>query len=309
MPHLETLCRCPISGAADLEPLPGFERHHLVRSRTSGLVFCNVVPSQTELLTAYSAYQRSTPPPPLSRLRFYELLRTLEAHRLGGEIIDIGCGSGHFLEAAAELGWKVSGTEFSTEAVAECKRKGIEVFPGSASAEVIGHGRYDVVTCMEVIEHLQDPLREVRKAFDLLRPGGIFYFTTPNFDCLERFILGDRYDIICFPEHLCYFTPKTVDFMLTKAGFSAVSLYTQGFSLSRIASSIRNPGGAPNSPPPKADEAERRATHRERSIDEGIRRAIANSRILECGKGAVNSFLDAFGIGSSLRGVYLKPKS
>ena len=156
----------------------------------------------------YATYTRDNSISSITVSRYEELLEKFEPYRKLNRILDIGCGDGHFLAVAKRKGWEVFGTEYTDEAVAVSRAKGIEVHQGAIQdypAE-----QFDVITSFEVLEHINDGREHVRKINSLLRDGGLFYFTTPNFNSFSRKWLGGKWNVIEYPEHLTYYTVKTV---------------------------------------------------------------------------------------------------
>ena len=105
----------------------------------------------------------------------------------GKEVLDVGCGGGILAEAMARSGARVKGVDLAEKPlkVAELHRleSGVAVEYEAASAEELAvrePGRYDVVTCMEVLEHVPDPSSTVRACAALARPGGRLFFATIN---------------------------------------------------------------------------------------------------------------------------------
>ncbi len=197
-----------------------------------------------------------------------------------------------FLVEAKNRGWDVHGTEYTDEAIAVCKRKGITMKQGKLSKDWFPEGHFDIVTSFEVIEHINNPREETANINHILREGGLFYFTTPNFNAIERYVLKEKYNVIEYPEHLCYYTKKTINYLLKNAGFRKLRLLTTGFSISRLKVSMGN------------------AASNERSInnstDERIRASFETNRLKKFVKKTINSALNIFGVGSSLKGWYLK---
>jgi 2-polyprenyl-6-hydroxyphenyl methylase/3-demethylubiquinone-9 3-methyltransferase len=110
-----------------------------------------------------------------------------KARLAGKAVLDVGCGGGILAEAMARTGARVKGIDLAERPlkVAELHRleSGVAVEYEAASAEDLATrepGRYDVVTCMEVLEHVPDPSSTVRACAALARPGGQLFFATIN---------------------------------------------------------------------------------------------------------------------------------
>jgi len=105
----------------------------------------------------------------------------------GCKAVDIGCGGGILAESMAAAGAAVTGIDMAEGplAVARLHRleSGIEVDYRESTAEALAEaepGAYDVVTCLEMLEHVPDPSQVVRSCAELVRPGGHIFFSTIN---------------------------------------------------------------------------------------------------------------------------------
>ena len=105
----------------------------------------------------------------------------------GKRVVDVGCGGGILAEAMAGKGAKVTGIDLADKPLKVAMLHGLEV--GSTvdyrlvSAEDLAAqspGAFDVVTCMEMLEHVPDPASTVRACATLARPGGMVFFSTIN---------------------------------------------------------------------------------------------------------------------------------
>ena len=109
------------------------------------------------------------------------------ANLAGKQALDIGCGGGLLTEAMARLGASVAGIDLSEKAlrVAELHRieSGVQIHYELLSAEEFAEshpGAFDVVTCMELLEHVPEPSSTVAACAQLARPGGQIFFSTIN---------------------------------------------------------------------------------------------------------------------------------
>ncbi len=105
----------------------------------------------------------------------------------GKSVIDVGCGGGLLSEAMAQRGATVTGIDMGEAPLAVARlhqqESGVEVNYERATAEqhaALNPQRYDVVTCLELLEHVPDPASTVRACRDLVRPGGAVFFSTIN---------------------------------------------------------------------------------------------------------------------------------
>lgn len=105
----------------------------------------------------------------------------------GKKVIDVGCGGGILAESIAKKGASVTGIDLSEKAlkVADLHglESGIQVHYEKIAAEEIAlrdAGRFDVVTCMEMLEHVPNPASIIQACADLAKPGGKIFFSTLN---------------------------------------------------------------------------------------------------------------------------------
>jgi len=98
------------------------------------------------------------------------------------EVIDLGCGAGHFLDAARTEGLSTHGLDLNPDAVAECCERGHDVQCCTAEAYAADHPgrRFALVTAFEVMEHVPDPRTFFRDTAALVAPGGFLALAVPN---------------------------------------------------------------------------------------------------------------------------------
>ncbi len=105
----------------------------------------------------------------------------------GKRVLDVGCGGGILAEAIAKKGANVKGIDLSEKAlkvaVLHSLESGVQVNYELIAAEALAAreaGQYDVVTCMEMLEHVPDPSAIVQACATLVKPGGRLFFSTLN---------------------------------------------------------------------------------------------------------------------------------
>lgn len=287
MPAYHT--HCLLCESDKLVELNRFKDKHLVRCNACHFVFSKKIPGAAELAAHYDAYPRGTNISSITVKRYRELLEKFAQVKKTGNILDIGCGDGHFLEVAKEQGWNVFGTEYTGEAIQVCSSKGITMRKGKLNAGDFDGIQFDIITSFEVIEHINNPQEEIAHITKLLRTGGWFYFTTPNFNSLSRYLLGNNWNVIDYPEHLSYYTKKTVRNLLVQHNLQPVFLRTSGFDIDRFRKGI--------STNEKKDSRNSTETMREKAEKK------TGYKLL---KYALNFFLNASGTGDSLKGLFQK---
>lgn len=164
----------------------------------------------------------------------YAFTLQLMARQLGskGRLLEIGCGAGFFLKAAERNGWDAWGLELSEAGAAfATERLGLRVVREQAERASFDEGSFDVVAMFDVIEHLLDPMAVLRSTHRLLRPNGVLLISTPNLDALSRLAMGAGWAVLSPSEHLYYFTERTLQAVLERAGFCRVGFVRENPSL------------------------------------------------------------------------------
>jgi 2-polyprenyl-6-hydroxyphenyl methylase / 3-demethylubiquinone-9 3-methyltransferase len=114
----------------------------------------------------------------------------------GARLLDVGCGGGLLSEALRAAGAQVTGIDLAPGMIEVARlhaaHAGLEIDYRTASAEELhasGGGRFDVITCMEMLEHVSEPQRTVLTLAQQLRPGGALFISTLNRN-LRSFLLA-----------------------------------------------------------------------------------------------------------------------
>lgn len=135
-------------------------------------------------------------------------LMIIKNYKSRGTFFDIGCARGLLLDEARLVGFDTYGIELSHENVKICVDNNHHVIHGYlenilSSAPADG---FDVITCLDVIEHVEDPISFLLTASSMLKEDGIMVVTTPNYSGIVASMLKNRDPYMTPPEHLNYFT-------------------------------------------------------------------------------------------------------
>ncbi len=284
------LSKCIICDSAHLKVMPAYSLAFLVKCQDCGIVFGKKHPSTEELTAHYTNYPRYQSLSPITEKRYNELLDRFESLRKNNNIIDLGCSNGLFLECAKKRGWNVYGTEYAQESIDYCAKKDIKVFKSDDLPEEFYKLQFDVITSFEVIEHINNPNTEMTFIRKILRSGGAFYVTTPNFNSISRLLLKEKWNVIEYPEHLTYYTARTLTNLMKKYEFKKEFCVTTGVSLLRFNQSRG------------IDEVNRTLLN---NTDEVLRTNIEKNMLLRGVKGLINFFLNGLKIGDAMKGLYI----
>ena len=167
---------------------------------------------------------------------FREGLKVIESYKASGRLLDVGCAMGVFLAMAKEKGWDVFGVDVSVYGTGFAKEKfGINCFAGRLRDAHLPDRHFDAITLWDVIEHFEDPLKELNEIRRILSDDGIIIFNTPNVESLMRsftdWIYKGSFGFIKYPVkklyhefHLYYFSSETLVMLLNMAGFEIIEM-------------------------------------------------------------------------------------
>ena len=239
---MELLKNCPVCGSSKFDPfiygrdyfLTG-ESFNIVKCHDCGFRFTNPRPKAEDLGKYYESSDYISHSD--SRKGFfasmYQMVRTYTLSRklalIGkfqqkGEILDIGCSTGQFLNYMAEHGWKATGIEpdekTRTRAISEY---GLKVYP-EEQLMILQKSSFDVITMWHVLEHVSDLDARMKQLKYLLKPTGTLIIAVPNcnsFDAKKYGTFWAGYDL---PRHLYHFTQKDIKLLLENHGFTIVNI-------------------------------------------------------------------------------------
>lgn len=237
---METVTQCPVCGDSSSSPFLVC-KDHLVSHRNFFIVKCNACsfrftnprPDEGEISTYYNSKQYISHNDSSNGIigtvyrlvRGYALQSKLKLiNRLNGgagRVLDVGCGTGAFLETCKASGWNIAGIEPDpTARAATMKRLQIDVPPSLdrlSRAEL-----FDVITLWHVLEHVHNLDQTVRQLKKLLSEEGALLIAVPNSDSYDATYFKENWAAYDIPRHLYHFTPSTIESIFRKHGFRLV---------------------------------------------------------------------------------------
>jgi len=210
----------------------------ILRCPSCTLVFADAYLSASELEHLYQReyffgdeYLNYQEDKPYLQRNFRARLKTLRQFSSGGNLFEIGCAYGYFLELAART-WQAEGCDISAGACQDARSRGLKATAGDFLSQPLKEGHYDVVALWDTIEHLARPDLYVEKASRLLKPGGVLCATTGDIDSLIARSRGQRWRLIHPPTHLYYFSRRTIRKLFEQYGLETVHFQHVGYSRS-----------------------------------------------------------------------------
>ena len=140
----------------------------------------------------------------------------------GGDILDVGCGSGFFLRALDQSKWNCFGVETGELAARAASRALGEghVFAGTLIESACADAAFDVVTFWSALEHTNEPRANLIEARRILKPGGSLIVQVPNTASYQAKIFSGDWFSLDAPRHRYHFTLETINALLSDTGFS-----------------------------------------------------------------------------------------
>lgn len=146
------------------------------------------------------------------------LLNSLHPNK--GSLLDVGCGTGLFLDTCKKGGWTIKGIEpdINARSLAE-SRINNSIDP---TLDSVVDRQFDVITMWHVLEHVPNLSNTMGKLYDRLKPSGTLLLALPNSNSLDAKHYGRYWAAYDLPRHLSHFTPTTVKELVNRNGFNCM---------------------------------------------------------------------------------------
>jgi len=152
------------------------------------------------------------------RHEFRRIVAALRRHVSGGQLIELGCAYGYFLDEAS-VAFDVCGVDISDHARQVCAARGHQVAPAATPAFLAEHGPFDAAVMLDVLEHMPDPAAVLDDLHRAMKPGAQLMITTGDHGAVLSRVMGRRWRLMTPPQHLWFFSPRTVSALLARHGF------------------------------------------------------------------------------------------
>jgi 2-polyprenyl-3-methyl-5-hydroxy-6-metoxy-1,4-benzoquinol methylase len=146
-----------------------------------------------------------------------------------GSILDIGCGTGAFLNTMKEAGWKITGLEPDETAIKKAKAL-YQIHPQSPSELFnLSDQQFDAITMWHVLEHvhqLNEYLFQLRK---ILKDNGTLFIAVPNYTSFDAQFYKETWAAYDVPRHLYHFSPKSIEMLVKRYGMKIKTMKPMWF--------------------------------------------------------------------------------
>jgi SAM-dependent methyltransferase len=285
---------CPACHGPDTEPAGEKYGHRLHRCSACRALFVHPLPSVEDASRVYvDAYAEPAPVPEVVVRSLRALVDGAASFRREGRWLDVGFGDGALLDVIASRGWTGFGTEVARPSLERAAARGFTVGDDLESPSFPAGG-FDVVSMVEVVEHVPAVEPFLAGAFRLLRPGGMLYVSTPNVRSLNARVLGPDWTVVSPPDHLVLFSAGALRRRLARAGFEVRRVRREGLNPSELRARLRSSG------PPPAD------YHRQDAAI-ALAESLSRSPLRRAARRAANAVLSATGLGDTLKVWAVRP--
>lgn len=157
------------------------------------------------------------------------LQRLRELMPASTSLLDVGAANGMLVDLAGRAGLRSVGVEPSESLAAAARMRGLDVRTGTLPMKALESEKFDLVACVDVIEHVAEPLALLHACRTQLNPNGKLLIVTPDAASFAARILGKRWWHLRL-AHVGYFTPSTLAYALNLAGFEVELQWRPGWS-------------------------------------------------------------------------------
>lgn len=226
---------CPFCSSTDA--LEYRKSADIVKCRNCNTVYLRTRMTQEKMRDFYQAFADENTymklPKDMGELKNSSLRREwfmeeiLEMVKFRGDMLDVGCGWGAFLDYARSKGFYPRGVELTARCVDFANKElNIPVTSHQLIETEFDYNSFALVTMNHVLEHIPEPKQTLHYIYKILKPEGMFCGIVPNIESVSSTAFEDRWDWIDAKYHYVHYSPDTLRMQLEKAGFVVEKMYT-----------------------------------------------------------------------------------
>ncbi|MEP7377778.1 MAG: class I SAM-dependent methyltransferase [Chitinophagaceae bacterium] len=160
-----------------------------------------------------------------------------------GELLDIGSGTGTFLQEMKQHGWETTGLEPDTDARTVAKKLYDIDLVDTAQLYQFPADHFDAITLWHVLEHVHDLPGYVQQIKTILHPKGKLFIAVPNYTALDAVVYKEYWAAYDVPRHLYHFSPRSMELLMEKHGLKVLQykpMWYDSFYVSLLSSKYKN---------------------------------------------------------------------
>jgi len=247
---LETFASCPLCESDPSRVLFTHKKFgKFIKCSHCNLVYVRERPTPSWIKMRESEPYRSVPIPDVLINRaidltpdFQSILKRLKQYQNHGKLLEVGSFTGHFLNLSKEAGYDVAGVEPDSISADFAHRTfGLNICRSIVQDSPFKDKTFDIIVMIDVLEHLNEPVRGLLELHRLLRDAGVIVIEVPIIDTVFFNLLG-KYHRHIIMDHILLFSQTALYNILDKCGFYPIhsELYGRRVRLGRIAWNFRN---------------------------------------------------------------------
>jgi len=193
----------------------------------------------------FSAYTDYRYDKPYITKNMRKVLTEIQKHSTHSSLLDVGCAYGYFIDLARVAGFDAYGFDASPYAVRQARKLvGNRVSQGTVQTVAYREKSFDIITLLDVFEHLNDPAKDLARIRSFLKDDGILVIATGDTGSLLARMLKRRWTFYVPPQHLFFFSKDTLTRLFFSVGLTPIKWFRVGkwLSLSYVLHLARTTG-------------------------------------------------------------------
>lgn len=247
MEQLNTINACPVCEHAEFESFIDLkdwmitkEEFTIVKCSSCGFHFTNPIPAETtignyyksEEYVSHSSSNKGIINRVYSIVRNYTLkqkVKLLSSYTNGNSLLDIGAGTGHFLNLAQTQGYEIQGLEPDEDARSFANQQFNLSLEKLDTLTSISSDSKDLITMWHVLEHVYHLKRDLSEIVRVLKTGGYLFIAVPNMDSWDAKFYKSYWAAYDVPRHLYHFQEDSIELLLNSFGMKCVEVLPMKF--------------------------------------------------------------------------------